>query len=111
MNRDTLLKEMKDSVGTKDPVEFFAKFTDVFALLFDRMDRLERQTALAIHWDSKIASDMISKQVIVLRKDKDTYANEITELKKAFAEDIVTQNYVEFCAFWQDTLGFHPFLD
>lgn len=118
MKREDLLKEMKDSVGNKEPVEFFAKMVDVFSLLFDRIDQLENnlqhlkiQSSLAIQWEPKIASDMIAKQVDVLRQDKDTYFNEITALKKAFAEDVVTQNYHEFCKFWLDTLGWHPFLD
>lgn len=111
MKREDLLNEMKSSIGTKDPIEFFDKMVDVFNLLFDRMDRLERQTALSIHWDPKIAADMLAKQVTKLREDKDTYANEISALKKAFAEDLVTQNYNDFCSFWSDTLGYHPFLD
>lgn len=118
MNRESLLKEMKDSVGTKDPIEFFAKLTDVFGLLFDRIDHLEKgllrvktQSALAINWEPRVASDLLAKQVELLRQDKDTYFAEITVLKKAFAEDKVTQNYQEFCQFWLDTLGWHPFLD
>lgn len=118
MNREVLLKEMKDAVGTKDPIEFFAKMVDTFALLFDRIDFLEKslrqiktQSALAVEWDARLASDMIAKQVQVLRQDKDTYANEITALKQAYAEDKITQSYQEFCQFWSDTLGWHPFLD
>jgi homoserine dehydrogenase len=116
--RTELLKEMKDSVGTKDPVEFFANMVDVFTLLFDRIDvlerdlsRVKRQSALAIKWDPKVASDMLSKQVTILRADKDTYATEISELKKAFAEDKVTLSYEAFCDFWRNVMGWHPFLD
>lgn len=118
MKRESLLKEMKESIGTKDPIEFFAKFTDVLSLLFDRIDQLEAnivriklQLALAIQWDPKVASDMIAKQVTALRlnKDKDMYSSEIDALKKAFAEDKVTQTYVSFCEFWEETLGYHPF--
>lgn len=118
MKREDLLKEMKESVGTKDPIEFFAKLPDVLTLLFDRIDQLEdtlarvkRQSALAINWEPKVAADMLARQVQVLRSDKDTYATEITALKRAFAEDKVTQSYAEFTTFWQETLGWHPFLD
>jgi hypothetical protein len=120
MKREDLLKEMRESIGTKDPIEFFAKLTDVFTLLFDHIDFLERdihkirvQSALAVHWEPKIASKMIADQVNKYRHnlDKDAYETEITALKKAFAEDKVTQSYQEFTQFWQDTLGWHPFLD
>lgn len=119
MNREDLLKEMKDSVGTKDPIVFFEKMVDVFNLMFDQLDelkaanqKLKTQSALAIQWDSRVASDMLADEVNTLReRDKDTYANEITALKKAWVDDQVTQNYNDFCNFWQETLGFHPFLD
>jgi hypothetical protein len=118
MKREDVLKEMKEACGTKDPIEFFSKMVDMFSLLFDRIDSLEKnlgrvktQSALSIHWEPKVASDLLAKQVEVLRKDKDTYFNEITELKKAFAEDKVTQNYDEFVDFWINALGWHPFLD
>ena len=119
MNRKDVLKEMKDSVGVKDPIEFFEKMTDVFTLLFDRLDKLEEQnerlrvqSALAIQWEPKIASEMLTKQVKILREqDSTVFAAEIDALKMAFAQDIVTQNYNDFCNFWSDTLGFHPFLD
>lgn len=118
MKREDLLKEMKDSVGTKDPVEFFTKMTDMFVLLFDRIDRLEQtlrrvktQSALAIQWEPRVAADMLAKQVEIMRPEKETYFNEIAALKKAFADDEVTQNYDLFCKFWVTTLGWHPFLD
>lgn len=111
MKREDLLKEMKECIGNKEPVVFFEKMVDVFNLLFDRLERLERQSALSIQWDARVASNMLAKQVNVLRQDKDLYANEISALKKAFAEDIVTNNYADFCNFWYDTLGWHPFLD
>lgn len=118
MDRKTLLKEMKDSVGTQDPIVFFAKMVDVFNLLFDRIDELEDEVkesnlkaALAIQWEPKLASGMISKVIEDLRQNRDTYQEEISQLKKAFIEDKVTQNYNEFCRFWQDVLGYHPFLD
>lgn len=119
MKREDVLKEMKESIGTKDPIEFFSKLTDVFTLLFDRIDGLERtvdrltlQSALAIQWDPRLASDMIAKEVKKLRDaDKETWATEILVLKEAYASDKVTQSYDEFCKFWRETLGFHPFLD
>ncbi len=90
----------------------------MFNLLFDRIDELEDEVmesnlkaALAIQWEPKLASGMISKMIENLRQDKDTYQNEISQLKKAFVENKVTQNYNEFCQFWQDVLGYHPFLE
>jgi hypothetical protein len=118
MKREDLLQEMKDSIGTQDPVVYFSKMVDAMSLLFNHIDRLEnkidrvkRQSALSIQWEPKVASDLLAKQVDVLRQDKDTYFAEITALKKAFAEDNVTQCYAAFCQFWEDTLGWHPFLD
>lgn len=118
VKREALLKEMKETIGTKDPVVFFEKLVDVFSLLFDQIDhleaanqRLQTYTALAIQWEPKVASDMLSKQIEVLRQDKDIYFNELSALKKAYGENIVTQNYPDFCRFWLDTLGWHPFLD
>ena len=118
MKREDVLKEMKASVGTKDPVEYFQKMTDVLGLLFDRIDQLETtmrrvktQSALAINWEPRVAANMLTKQVEILRQDKATYFNEIAALMKAFAEDEVTQNYDLFCEFWVNTLGWHPFLD
>lgn len=118
MKREAILKEMKEAVGTKEPIEYFAKLTDVLSLLFDEIDRLnskvsrvQTQSALAINWEPKVASDLLAKQVDILRQDKDTYFNEIDALKKAFAEDKITQSYNDFCLFWQETLGWHPFLD
>lgn len=119
MKREDLLKDMKESIGTKDPLEFFDKLTDVLTLLFDRIDQLEESVnkagthaVAASHWDPRLAADMISAEVKKLRDaDKDVWANEINALKIAFAEDKVTQNYEDFVKFWQDLLGFHPFLD
>jgi len=121
MNKENLLKEMKESIGTKDPIEFFAKLTDVFDLLFARLDQLEEKVSkmstvavAASHWDPRLASDMLAAEVKKLREtdpNKDVWDVEISALKKAYAEDKVTQSYEEFVAFWQETLGFHPFLD
>lgn len=120
MKREDLISEMKGSIGTREPIVFFQKMVDAFNLLFDRLDQLESdlkkvkvQSALSIQWEPKLASEMLAKQVYVLRqnKDKDAYANEIEALKVAYAQDKVTQNYQEFCKFWVETLGWHPFLD
>lgn len=120
MNRKDLLDDMKKSVGTQDPIVFFEKMIDVFNLLFDRIDELEEnvkytrmQTALAIQWEPKVARAMLTAQINNLRNDpnKDIYVNEISALKNAFAHDCVTQNYHDFCRFWEDTLGYHPFME
>jgi hypothetical protein len=118
MKREELLAEMKGCIGTQEPVVFFEKMVDVFDMLFDRIDELDAevhrvklQSALAIQWEPKMASAMLAGQINFLRQDKDTYFNEITELKKAFVEDSITQNYNDFCEFWTRTLGWHPFLE
>ena len=118
MKRQDLLKEMKESVGTKDPVVFFDKMVDVFYLLFDKIGSLEIYlkrnsilTSLAIQWDPKIAASMLVVQISTLRQDKMMYHSEISLLKDAYAKNEVTQSYEEFCNFWIDTLGWHPFLE
>lgn len=118
MDRKALLKDMKDSIGTQEPVVFFAKMVDLFNLLFDKIENLEHNVVetkmnatLAIHWEPKVARSMITEQIDILRDNKDDYVEEISALKKAFIEDKVTQNYSDFCTFWEGTLGFHPFLD
>ncbi len=37
MNRQDLIKEMRASVGTKDPVVFFEKMVDLFDALFEEV--------------------------------------------------------------------------
>lgn len=119
MNRQELIRDMKSVVGTREPLVFFEKMTNLFTMLFDRIDRLELElhhvktnSALAIQWEPRVAADMLSKEIIKLKKlDKETYAFEIMELQKAYGDDRVTQEYMSFCQFWQDTLGWHPFLD
>jgi hypothetical protein len=61
MNQKDLLKEMKDSVGTKDPVVFFEKMVSVFEVMFEKLDGLEKDvkrvktnSALAIQWEPKV---------------------------------------------------------
>jgi len=118
MKREDLLAEMKKSVGTQEPVFFFDKMVDVLGLLFDRIDVLESElrrvkvhSAMAIQWEPRLASTMLADQINILRADKETYFDEISELKQAFVEDKVTQNYNDFCNFWIDALGWHPFLE
>jgi hypothetical protein len=118
MKREDLLLEMKKSIATQEPIFFFEKMVDVFSLLFDRIDKLETDlnrvktySALAIQWEPRLASTMLADQINVLRKDKDVYHAEISELKRAFTEDRVTKNYQDFCDFWIEVLGYHPFLD
>ena len=117
MKREDLLLEMRKSIGSQEPIYFFEKMVDVFNLLFDRLDRLEfelkkvnTKAALAIQWEHRVASTMLSDMIRDLRQDTDTYFEEISKLKKAFAEDKVTQSYQDFCNFWQEVLGWHPFL-
>lgn len=118
MKHEDLLKEMKEAVGIKEPVEFFSKMVDAFTLLFERFDKLDQDligcrinSALAIQWEPKLASSLLAGEIEILRQDKDIYFNEISLFKKAFTEDKVTQSYQEFCRFWEDTLGWHPFLN
>lgn len=120
MNHKDLLKEMSDSVGVQEPVHYFLQLTQVLGLLFDRLDQVEKEvqlvktyTALAIEWDPKVASNMLAEQIKKMRSqvDRDVYLVEIAALQVAYATDIITQEYASFCQFWQDTLGYHPFLD
>lgn len=118
MKREDLLADMRKCCGTQEPVVFFEKMVDVFTLLFDRIDQLESDlsqvktnSALGIQWEPREASTMLARQINILREDKETYFEELAALKKAFVEDRVTQNYMDFCNFWMDTLGWHPFLD
>jgi hypothetical protein len=118
MNREDLLQEMQNCIGTQEPIVFFKKMVDVFELLFDKLDALDIEikkanlkAALAIQWEPKMASTMLSTMIEDLRQDRETYSVEIAAIKKAFVEDKVTQNYNDFCSFWEETLGWHPFLD
>ena|SRR5271154_1943911 len=119
MDRKALLIDMRNSVGTQAPTVYFEKMTELFSMLFDKIEDLEEelhqvrtQSALAIQWEPKVAANMLAEQIEKLRAaDKDVYAKEILTLKIAYAEDVVTQEYADFCQFWLDTLGWHPFLD
>lgn len=120
-----VLQSLKDSVGSKEPIDYFKTLTTVFDILFEKLEnqqkcldhlnneisKIKTQTALSIHWESEVALNLISKQIDFLRKDKDTYYNEINQLKIAYTEGLVTKNYDDFVKFWIDTLGFHPFLE
>jgi|ERR1700722_12893581 len=118
MNRSDLLKDMRASIGTQAPIVFFEKMTDLLGIVFDHIEKLEQNNQrlqelvpLAIQWEPRVASNMLAREIDLLKKtDKDIYAAEIQALKTAYAEDKVTQEYVDFCQFWQDTLGYHPFL-
>lgn len=115
---EELLAEMRSCVGAQEPIVFFEKMVDVFGLLFNQIDQLKFEinkanvkATLAIQWEPKLASTMLASMINDLRSDKDTYFDEITALKRAFVEDKVTQNYTDFCSFWEETLGYHPFLE
>lgn len=119
MDRATLLKEMRSSIGTQAPTVYFEKMTDLLGMMFDHIENLEDDNKrlkslvpLAIQWEPRVAANMLVDQIETLKKvDKDIYATEIQALKVAYAEDRITQEYADFCKFWQDTLGYHPFLD
>lgn len=109
---------MKESIGTKDPIVFFDMLTDLYAILFEKIEKLEADnhkikmlSALATKWDPRVASDLLAKEITMLRLQKDVYFDEITKLKQAYADNKVTQSYEEFCSFWQETLGWHPFME
>ena len=94
-HRDNLLKEMKESVGTKDPIDFFTKMVDMFSILFEHIDLLEKdllrvktQSALSIQWEPRVASDMLVRQVDILRKDKGKLITELEELKVIISQKI-----------------------
>jgi hypothetical protein len=118
LKREEILSDMRKTIGTQEPIFFFEKMVDIFDLLFDRIDELQIEAkktslkaTLAIQWEPKLASTMLSLMIDDLREDKETYFDEISQLKKAYVEDRVTQNYNDFCVFWEDTLGWHPFLE
>jgi hypothetical protein len=118
MNKDALNKDLKNCVDNKTPLDYFNKLTDVLSYLCNKIERLEGEvakaritSALAIKWDSRFALAIIEDQIEFLRNnDIDFYKSQIDELKKAYKEDLVTQSYDTFCAFWQDVNGVHPFM-
>lgn len=124
MKKEDLLKEMKESIGTKEPVVFFSKMVDVFNLLFNRIDSLESQiektkvnSIMAISWDARIAAGMVDDEIAFLRstgKQSDgtnMYSAEILELQHEYNSRSHCGSYAEFCKFWEDILGYHPFLE
>ena len=125
MNSKDLLKEMKDSIGTKDPEVFFAKMTDLFSVLFDKIDSLNEElervklnSAMAIHWDERIALKMIDDEIQHMRttgKDAvfggNIYDNEINSLQLTYMGSDRIKSYAAFCKYWQEVLGYHPFLE
>ena len=120
-----LIDKMNETIGTQKPIEYFKLLTKAIEMLIDdnivqreliqemrdELHRVKTQSALAIQWEPKVAADMLSKQIDIFRKDKETYFQELDLFKKAYTEDRVTQNYHDFCRFWVDTLGWHPFLE
>lgn len=126
MNKEDLIKEMKESIGTKDPIIFFQKMTDAFTMLFDNMDDLKKEVkraqlnaVLAIDWDMQIARKMLDEEITFLRQvanqnfgTTNMFENEIKELKNVLMTGGgIIGNYKAFVAFWQDLLGYHPFLE
>jgi len=117
MTKQDLIKKMKDCIGEKEPIEFFHHMVDAFEELFKNLDSLNKEvrdlktrSTLSIQWEPKVASNMLSDKISEMR-DNDLYTSEYSSLKKAYVEDRVTQNYHDFCEFWVDILGYHPFLD
>ena len=120
-----LVDKLKETIGTKEPVEYFNLLTEAVGMLLEQnilqieviqkmreeLNRVKTQSALAIQWEPRVAADMMSKQIDILRKDKDTYFTELEAFKKAYTEDRVTQNYHDFVQFWTSTMGWHPFLE
>lgn len=125
MNKTDLLKEMKESIGTKDPEVFFTKMTDVFSLLFDELQSLNEEltrvklnSAMAIHWDERIALKMIDDEIQHMRltgKDPllggNIYQDEINAFQMTYMGSDTVKSYTTFCKYWQEILGYHPFLE
>ena len=119
MTSKNIFQEMRDMIGIQQPIEYFRKLTDVLQSLSEQvaklsvdMERLKTNTALAIQWEPKVASNMLAEEIKKLREaDKEMYAAEISLLQQAYAGYRITQEYADFCNFWQATLGYHPFLE
>lgn len=125
MNPKDVIKNMKESIGTKDPEVFFSHMTDMFVLLFDRLDsvqtelrRVQLNSTMAIQWDPRLALNMIDDEIHHMRttgKDPlqggNIYEDEIRILQTVYMNAPSLNNYSSFCKFWQDTLGYHPFLE
>ena len=123
MNKDSLLKEMRESIGTKDPIVFFEKMIDAFEILFNQIDHLRVEVqdtknflTLAIKWDPKVANSMLVRTIQDLRVKGDdgtgvnVFHEEISQLKKLMMNGEMTADYDTFCKLFIETLGYHPFL-
>ncbi len=122
---EQVLQEMKESIGTKDPLIFFDKMVEVHSHLFEKISKIEKDlqkiklnSILAIQWDKRIAMSIINEEVHFLRKTgkqedgSNIYENEIKRLQNAYMEDgDFLASYASFCNFWSDLLGHHPFLE
>lgn len=123
MNRQDLIKEMRASIGTKDPVVFFEKMIDLFDALFEEMTFIRSEVqdtknfmALAIKWDAKVANSMLVRTIMELRVKGDDGTNinifheEISVLKKLMITGEMTVDYDTFVKKFTEILGYHPFL-
>ena len=123
MNRQDLIKEMRASLGTKDPVVFFEKMIDLCDALFEEMTFIRSEVqdtknfmALAIKWDAKVANSMLVRTIMELRVKGDDGTNinifheEISVLKKLMITGEMTVDYDTFVKKFTEILGYHPFL-
>ena len=118
MNKSALIKDMKDCIENKTPVEFFDKLTDLLNYLCTKIEKLEAEVAraritgaLAIKWDSTFALAIIEDQIEFFRNNNPAFhKDKIDQLKQAYKDDVVTQGYESFVTFWQDVVGVHPFM-
>lgn len=118
LKKEVVFKNLKDSIENKTPVEFFANFTDMFNLLFDKLDALEDsldkanlKASLAIEWDPEIARELFTQQIKILKKEPELFKEEIIALKAAYKNNECVGSYKEFCTFWKNQFGYHPFMD
>jgi hypothetical protein len=119
LSRDRLLiKEMKDSIGTKQPIVFFQAMTSVLESIVERLDNIEgrlevitTQSSLGINWDPEIASEMLTSEIAKMREHKDIFSKELSSFKEAYTKGEVVKDYETFVKFWSDILGWHPFID
>ena len=119
-----LVDKMKQTIGTKEPIEYFDLLTQAVSMLLQQnilqldqiknlraeLNRVKTQSALSIQWEPKIALSMIEDKIAELRNQKDIYEYEINSLKDAYKEGKIIKSYNDFCYFWENVLGYHPFL-
>jgi hypothetical protein len=119
-SEEKILAELKDSVGKKDPLEYFANIVNVFSLMLSKLDSIQLElkkvktnSSLSINWDPKLASALLLQKITELREsqDKELFKTELDVLKTAYSTNIVTKDYNTFVQFWTDLLGYHPFLE